>query len=135
MGIFALLFLTFTIQPLLAQDNFRNDFSNPAFFCGSDLPHFYQRLWINGHYDTMLKFTSSMSRKKYGDERITEYFKRMEFGYNLKLKSRTFGNEGIQVLNCVSKQNATDLVVRFRCVIESDTAKILIDDIENVRFP
>jgi hypothetical protein len=118
-----------------AQDSFKLDLSNPVLFAGSDLPHFYQRLWINSNFEIMLKFTASSSRRKYSDQKLIEYFGKMQFGYEFKLKSRKYEKDGSQILSCLAKINATDVVVRFRCLVESDTSKIIIDELGVGMFP
>jgi hypothetical protein len=111
------------------------DFSNPGFFAGSTLPQFYQRLYINGDYATMLKFTSRESRSKFGDDRLVSYFQRMRFGYEMKLKSRSYEEDGTQTLVCLAKINATSFVVRFKSKVENDTAKMVIENISSDTFP
>lgn len=117
------------------EKNFNLNFSNPCLFAGSTLPNVYQRLWINGDYTMMLKFTSNESRSKFGDSALLDYFKKIDFGYNLKLKSRNFEEDGSQTLNCEGIIDATRKVVRFRCIIENDTAKIIISNLSKTQFP
>lgn len=122
----------------LAQDkskDFQLSYNNPCLFAGSNLPSVYQRLWINGDYTTMLKFTSNESRSKFGDSKLLDYFQRMDFGYKLKLKSRNFEEDGAQTLNCEALINATKKIVRFKCKVENDTAKIIITNLSKTQFP
>jgi hypothetical protein len=135
---FLLLLLFISIQYVDGQipnNEVKLDFSNPSFFAGSTLPNVYQRLWINGDYSTMLKFTSNQSRSKFGDSALLEYFQMMDFGYTLKLKSRNFQKDGTQTLNCESQINATKKIVRFKCKVENDTAKMIIVNLNKMQFP
>ncbi len=117
------------------EKNFNLNFSNPCLFAGSTLPNVYQRLWVNGDYSTMLKFTSNESRSKFGDYKLLEYFQNIDFGYKLKIKSRNFEKDGTQTLNCEALINSTRKVVRFSCVTENDTAKIIISSLVVGQFP
>ena len=83
----------------------------------------------------MLKFTSNESRSKFGDSALLDYFKKIDFGYNLKLKSRILEKDGSQTLNCEAFINATKKIVRFRCQVENDTAKIIITNLSKTQFP
>ena len=135
---FLLLLLFISIQYVEGQipnNEVKLNFTNPSFFAGSNLPSVYQRLWINGDYTTMLKFTSNESRSKFGDPILLEYFQRMDFGYKLKLKSRNFEKDGTQTLNCEAVINATKKLVRFKCKVENDTAKIIIANLSKLQFP
>ena len=135
---FLILLLFISIQYVDGQipnNEVKLDFSNPSFFAGSNLPNVYQRLLINGDYAKMLKFTASQSRHKFGDDKLMEYFQNIDFGYKLKIKSRNFEKDGTQTLNCEAVINSTKKIVRFKCVIENDTAKIVIVNLNKLEFP
>lgn len=132
--VFILCLTTFTSQAQDHSKDFHLSYNDPCLFAGSTLPNVYQRLWINGDYSCMLKFTASQSRLKYGDDKLTEYFQNIDFGYKLKLRSRNYEKDGTQTLNCESQINATRKVIRFRCVIENDTAKIIIANLNMLQF-
>lgn len=133
--ILGILLIISTVKAQNPDNNFKLDLSNPVLFSGSTLPNFYQRLWINGDFDTMLKFTASKSRKTFGDEALKEYFGQLEFGYTIKLKSRKYEKDETQTLNCETQINATRKVIRFSCLVENDTAKIIIRSLEGNQFP
>jgi len=133
--VFILCLTTFTSQAQDHSKDFQLSYNDPCLFAGSTLPNVYQRLWINGDYATMLKFTSVQSRNNFGDYRILEYFQKIDFGYNLRLKSRIFEKGGSQTLNCLSVIDATRKVIRFKCIIENDTAKIIISSLDSKQFP
>lgn len=133
--IISLCLTVFSTYAQVQSKEFKLSYKNPCLFAGSTLPNVYQRLWINGDYATMLKFTSNESRSKFGDSKLLDYFKKIDFGYSLKLKSRNFEEDGAQTLNCEAIINATKKIVRFRCKVENDTAKIIIVNLNKLESP
>ncbi len=103
-------------------------YSNPILIYGTSFGNFFKTLYKLGEFDNMMKFTSSESIKKYGYDSILHYYKIMDFGYDMKLTSRTFQNK-ICTLNYNAVILGTNRTVRLDVVIENDTAKVLLDNI------
>jgi hypothetical protein len=104
--------------------------SNPAMMAGSDLGNLMRRLYICGRFEEMLKFTSQESRTHFGDKAITDYYTRMEFGFPLRLKSK-FESEGVIWLTYETSITGTIRVVRIPVVVENDTARVRLTNIQN----
>ena len=128
--VIALLFsLSAVCQPNV--DKLVNDdkpYANPVLIYGTDFGRYFKMLYKTGDFDTMLKFTSQKSIDKFGKENILEYYKQMDFGYDMRLKSKTEKGELI-VLNYDAKIVNTTRVVRINVVLENDTSKIVLDNI------
>lgn len=103
-------------------------YSNPILIYGSSFGNFFKTLYKTGDFNTMMKFTSSKSIKEYGYETILNYYKENDFGYDMKLRSRTYSN-GVYTLNYISDIVGTKRVTRMDVVIENDSCKLVIDNI------
>jgi len=108
------------------------DFSNPVLIFGSSFGNYFQTLYKLGKYDKMLIFTSSKSIEKFGKEEILSFYRKMDFAYTIKLKSKT-EDVGIIVLNYEAGIMATKHMLRMSVVVENDTCKILLDNIKKLR--
>lgn len=105
------------------------DMSNPSMMAGSDLGNLMRRLHVNGNFGDMLKFTSKDSRSRFGDKAIVEYYQQMEFGYTLRLKSK-FERDSVIWLTYETTILATVRIVRIPVVVENDTARIRLTNLE-----
>lgn len=105
------------------------DWSNPSFIAGSNLPEIFQRFYINGDYQSMLKLTSSESRKRFGDINLLAYYQEMEFSYTFKVKNRVYQTDSSQILFAVGDLNATKVQLKFICTIEKGKSKMFINSI------
>lgn len=101
---------------------------NPALISGSTFGNIFQQYYKLGDYNSLLKLTSDSSIKKFGKANILEFYKRMQFGYSLKLKSwNRFGN--IYQLNYQAKITANYVIVRMTVMTDcSDSFKIILPD-------
>jgi len=119
----------------MTTDMQKFDLSNPGLFAGTDFGSFFQRQWINQDYHRMLIFTSKKSRDKFGDKRLLEYYRKMEFAYHpLKLKSKSIEGGDTIWLNYITNIQATRRMVRMPVVIEKDTVRMLILEINRKSF-
>jgi len=133
---FILLFHLFPHSGVKGQppsNELKFDLSNPGLFAGSTFGEYFQRLYINGDFNQMLAFTSSRTRKEFGDKHLLAYYRQVDFGYSLKLKSKTIDN-GIIYLNYLTTINATSRVVRMPVVVERDTVRIYLNEIRHRIF-
>lgn len=104
-------------------------FSNPAFMYGTDLGTFLQVYYKLGKFDQMLNFTASESIKKYGKEKILNYYENCKFGYEIKLMAMS-GDGKYKILSYNAKIMATNNVIRIKAIVENDTAKIVLDNLK-----
>jgi hypothetical protein len=126
---YALIILIFLSARFSNCQEIKIDYSWPPLIAGTSFGNFFQQLYKQGDYQTMLRFTSDESIIKFGIESILHYYQQMDFGYLLKLKSFT-SERGYFILNYNSTIQATNVIVRFRLneVNEGDTAKLILPD-------
>ena len=123
MSYLKLCFILFAIQSLPVQTI---DYSYPPLIAGSSWGNIFQRYYLQGDYETMMKLTSQESINQYGYATIKQYYQSMDFGYKLKLKSWT-KEKKYYTLNYTSTILATPVVIHVR-LLEGDTAKLLLHD-------
>lgn len=107
-------------------------FSNPALIYGSSFGEYFQTLYKTGQFEQMLKFTSSESIDKFGSEAILNFYRKMDFAYSIKLKSKN-ENADMTTLNYEAGIMATRSMVRIDVMIENDTCKILLKDLKSLK--
>lgn len=119
-----------TIFILLSNISFSQSkpYSNPILIYGTSFGNYFKTLYKTGDFITMMKFTSSESIKKFGYTSVMNYYKEMDFGYDMKLRSRTISN-GVYTLNYISDIVGTKKMTRLDVVIENDSAKLVLDNI------
>lgn len=103
-------------------------FSNPSFMYGTNFGQYFQTLYRFGKYDEMLKFTSQESIKKYGKDKILDYYRSCDFGYKIKINSRMQDDKYI-ILSYDANIMATNRVIRIKTVVENDSAKIVLNNL------
>ncbi len=103
-------------------------YSNPILIGGTSFGNFFKALYKTGDFDSMMKFTSSRSIERYGYNNVLEYYKSIDFGYAMKLRSRTIVN-GVYSLNYAATILGTEKVVRINVIVENDSSKIVLDNI------
>jgi hypothetical protein len=106
---------------------------NPALFEGSTFGEFFQVLYKTGQYEEMVRFSSSDMIKEFGREKLINYYSKIDFGYNIKLKSRNLSGRDI-ILNYETDIVATKQIMRMPVKIENDTVKINLDKLENNKY-
>ncbi len=102
--------------------------NNPALMNGSSFANYFQALYKLGSYEDMLLFTSQDLIAEYGKERILKSYRKMDFAYEIKLKSIKTNKDSSYTLNYLSVQFATNKMIRVNVVIENDTVKLLDSD-------
>ncbi len=108
------------------------DYSWPPLIAGTSFGNLFQQFYKQGDYQSMLKLTSDESISKYSRDTILNYYRQMDFGYPLKLKSWT-KEDGYFILNYSSTIKATTTIVRIRLHVDTsngdgDTAKLVLPD-------
>jgi len=107
------------------------DFSNPAFFGGSDFGSYIRVLYTQGKFDEIVNVTSKETIDKFGKENLIKFYKNMSFGYELKLNSQSFNKQDSTiVLNYMTNIIATKRVIRMKTKVENDTVRLVIDNIK-----
>ena len=104
-------------------------YSNPVFIEGSSFGVFLQMLYKTGKFDEMIKFTSQETINKFGEKKLIEFYKNMDFGYKIKLKSKD-DIDGY-VLNYDADIMATKRIARIHVSVENDTCKLILNSILN----
>lgn len=122
-----LAFLFFSINVTIGQNDVR-PYSNPILIYGTSFGNYFKTLYKLGDFDTMMKFTSKQSIKKYGYENILSFYKSTDFGYDMKLMSRRFVN-GIYTLNYNAAIMGTKKVIRMDVAVENDSCKLILDNL------
>lgn len=102
-------------------------FDNPILIYGSSFGHFFQQLYKQGRWDEMIKYTSQRSIDAYGIDSIKKYYQEIDFGYDMKLKSRLSVNN-VSTLNYESMIGNRKTITRLDIVVENDTCRLLIDN-------
>jgi hypothetical protein len=95
---------------------------------GTNIGQYFQTLYRLGKYDDMLKFTSQESIKKYGKDKILDYYRSCDFGYKIKINSRMQDDKYI-ILSYDANIMATNRVIRIKTVVENDSAKIVLNNL------
>lgn len=102
--------------------------SNPSFMYGTSLGEYLQTLYRLGKYDEMMKFTSKETIDKYGQNKVRAYYENCGFGYKLKINNKSQEGKYI-ILYYNASIIATNKVVKIKCVVENDTSKIVLDNL------
>lgn len=124
---------------LYSQSNKSSPWNNPVLIEGSSFGNFFQSLYKIGDYDEMIRFTSEKSIKKYSVDSIKRYYQSVDFGYEMKLKSRVV-HQNFTVLNYESiilvyksmLGSKYDYYIskptKLYVVVENDTCRLLLDN-------
>lgn len=102
--------------------------NNPVLMNGSSFANYFQALYKLGRFEDMLIFTSKELITEYGKERILESYKKMNFAYDIKLKSMQNNNDSTYTLTYSGIQFATNKIIRMQVINENDTVKLLKAD-------
>lgn len=122
-----LAFLFVSINVSIGQNDTR-PYSNPILIYGTSFGNYFKTLYKLGDFDTMMKFTSEQSIKKYGYQNILLFYKTTDFGYDMKLMSRRVVN-GVYTLNYNAAIMGTKKVIRMDVAVENDSCKLIIDNL------
>jgi hypothetical protein len=101
---------------------------NPVLMNGSSFANYFQALYKLGRFDDMLLFTSKNLITKHGRKSILESYQKMNFAYEIKLKSIQNNNDSSYTLNYSGVQFATNKIIRIDVIKENDTIKLLKAD-------
>jgi hypothetical protein len=77
--------------------------------------------------DTLLYYTSAISKAKYGKEAIIKYYATTNLNFKKKLKAIRKLNDTLFVLNYVCHINATKTLRTFIVSVENDTCRLVIE--------
>ena len=103
-------------------------FNNPALIYGTDFISFLAMLQVTqpDNHDTLLYYTSSVSKAKYSKEAIAEYYKKTNLNFKKKLKALRRLNDSTYILNYVGLEYATRNIKTYTVTVEKDTCKLII---------
>ncbi len=103
--------------------------SNPAIIFGTDFGSFFKALYKQGRFDEMIKYTSHQVIEKYGRENVLKSYRKMDFGYDIRLRSTTVNPDSSITLNYESYKIATKGILRIHVNIEGDTVRLVTGDL------
>jgi len=105
---------------------------NPAFYLGSDFGNFFQVLYRQEKYDVMLQHTSLESVKEHGVDKVTDFYRDMQFAHRIKLDNMNQTSDSTYTMNYVINQMATRKMWRLKVKIVNDSIKVVLpDNLEN----
>lgn len=117
-----------TIEPIINDKIEQPKLNNPVLMNGSSFANYFQALYKLGNFNEMLLFTSNNLIAKYSKEKLMNTYQKMDFAYEIKLKSIQTNKDSSFTLNYSSVQFATNKMIRVHVVIENDTVKLLDSD-------
>lgn len=108
----------------------QGDYENPFFIYGTDFGNFFKTLYKHGKFNEMLKFTSTQSKKQFGEDVVLDFYKnQFDFGYDIGKKPISNGTYGdIITLNYRVNIMATKKIIRINIIIENDSCKIVLPE-------
>jgi hypothetical protein len=110
------------------------NFKNPAYMAGSDFLNLFKRFLINQDYKDMLLFTANETKRKFGEKSILEFYENnLRLGFDVKLKSVRFNKDSTMCqLNYEANIYATKEIKTIECLIESDSVKISLKNLQTI---
>ena len=102
------------------------DFSNPAFFAGSNFGEAFISMFKN-QSDLAVKFTSKGSLDKFGVDKVRDKYESFAYNYNLVLASSKVVNDTI-TLKFTTNEYATGKFKIMKVVVENDSCKLVLPD-------
>lgn len=111
------------------KENAGKPFSNPMLVFGSDMGTVLKNYYRSIQFDEMMLFTSSETIKKFGYDKVLNYYKEnADFSYRMAIKS--FKKEGdIFTLSYQATIKQTERQANLKFKVENDTAKIVLDNL------
>jgi hypothetical protein len=110
----------------------KENISNPnvliGYYKGSSFGNFFQTLYKYNQYDEMLKFTSLESLELHGKEKILDFYKNMDFAYDLgEFKSAKDNGDGTLILIYpYGEKFATNYKTEIKVKMEDGIYKIIL---------
>lgn len=113
------------------EEKTTKSFANPVFIYGSSFGHYFQTLYRNNQYETMLSFTSSRTKSKFGKQTLVEFYQnKFKFDFQLGCPSNISSQrDTITLTYTKAYQIATRRKITIQCVIENDSTKILLNEL------
>jgi len=97
--------------------------NDPIFYSGSSFGNYFQELFKQGLFDQMVEHTDSNSRATLGDSIIKNYYRNIDFSFEMNLHS-TISDGNVIWLNYECQIDATKKIFRFPVVICDDSCKL-----------
>lgn len=108
-----------------------NTYSNPALINGSSFGHYFQCLYRLGLFNDMLRFTESGSVQRFGKDQILSFYQsKLKLDYELgKLTNVMRRGDTLELTYSRAKIDATRRVIRLRVIVENDTCKLILPNL------
>ncbi len=97
--------------------------NDPIFYSGSSFGKYLQILSKQGLFDEMVEFTDNESRIIFGDTIIKDFYRNIDFSFDMKLKSLSIEGK-VTWLNYEALVNITKKTFRFPVVIENNSCRL-----------
>lgn len=106
-------------------------FVNPFLNCqGASLGNFLNAYYLVSDFKTFYAFINNSSKKKYGYDALEAWFNKINFGYEIHAVNIVDRLENFGVLVYRTNINNTTGRLKLPFIIENDTAKLFITNIE-----
>ncbi len=111
-------------------------YSNPALMNGSSFGHYLQSLYRFSCYEDMTKFTASGCVSKFGQAQLVSYYQnKFKFDFELgKLSNLTIKGDTFLLSYSKAQIDATRRLIRIAVVIENDSAKLILQNLNTNPF-
>jgi hypothetical protein len=105
-------------------------YSNPVLIFDSDFMRFMQSIRKVGDLSSLVNLTSSETIKKFGKEKVKKYYEDNFVNMSkLKLKSVVDNGDGTKTMNYINTVVATNHLSSVDIIVENDTCKLIIKDL------
>lgn len=103
-------------------------YENPNLIYGSNFGIFFQSMYKIGDFDQMLKFTSTESKSKHGEDELVKFYQTMNFGFEMKPNAIKSIDDSTYVLSFKTLNYATRNIRRMKVTVENDSCKVVLPD-------
>lgn len=107
-------------------------YSNPALVFGSSFGNYFQSLYRIGRYDDLVKLTCMSSRKKYGDEKLRQFYEHV-FHFDFQLGKLTAIKKSGDTINLIYSKAiilGTKRKITIPVIIQNDSCFIVISSLK-----
>lgn len=118
------------------SNNFTRPFGNPVLICGSSFGAFFQSMYRNNQFEKMLNFTSRVTKKKFGEQKLKAYYETtFKFDSDLgALSNVTINQDTFLLTYSKARQFATRTKITIPVVNENDSTKLLLNVLSKTPF-
>jgi|GEM_PF-3672395 len=91
----------------------------------------FQKAYKRGDWGAMLNLTAKESIEEFGEKRIIECYKEMNFGYEINFVSVENDNEYL-IARCTGKVWGTEMLMKIRLKKENDELRIILNSLDEI---